>query len=85
MISGDQPGDFPEPGMRCMSGYYKEEWVEQNAPFQDIRPVIVQTIGHYSEMRLYALHLLDSSVNHLCAMVSSSSNFAHKRLKRPRC
>ena len=45
----------------------------ENYAFQDIGYVIIQTIRHRSEIKLSSLHLLDSSVKHLCATASPSS------------
>jgi len=44
----------------------------QNSPFQDIGNVIAQTIQRCSEIRLFALYLLDASVKHLHATENSS-------------
>ena len=45
-----------------------------NSPVHDIGYIIIQTIKHCSKITLSALHLLDISIQHLCAMASSSSN-----------
>ena len=54
---------------------FRDPIYQDNSPFRDLAYVITQTIGHLSDPRLSALHLLDISVKHLRGMASSSSNF----------